>query len=411
MKKPFRLLALWDYHSFTGFATVSQNLVAQWKQIFGDSMKLDIVAINYFGENYSQGDNIRVISGKVNDAAKDDFGRYVFMRSLLDVDYDVVFIMQDLGVVVPMIPHIKKIKEDKKEQNKKLFKTIFYFPVDFALTPNLTVGLDFFDSLITYTEYGRNQVLRLIPELKPKLSVIPHGHNMKHFHPLPQSEKNTFRREYFGEENEFKFIVGCINRNQSRKDIPTTIFGFLEYWDNYNKDSFLYLHMNPKDPMGWHLRTILAQTPLVEGRDFMFANRDETDKGSSVNKMNRIYNSLDAFLTTSTGEGWGLTITEAMACKVPVIAPNHTSIQEITNQGYNAFLLNSLYPIVSMVDNIVRFQSDIYEIADTINQVREAIYDDSQEYRNKLQRAYDYVEKLDWKWIAGKFADEIKRLA
>jgi glycosyltransferase involved in cell wall biosynthesis len=150
---------------------------------------------------------------------------------------------------------------------------------------------------------------------------------------------------------------------------------------------------------------------LVEGRDFMFANRDETDKGSSVNKMNRIYNSLDAFLTTSTGEGWGLTITEAMACKVPVIAPNHTSIQEITNQGYNAFLLNSLYPVVSMVDNIVRFQSDIYEIADTINQVREAIYDDSQEYRNKLQRAYDYVEKLDWKWIAGKFADEIKRLA
>jgi glycosyltransferase involved in cell wall biosynthesis len=32
-------------------------------------------------------------------------------------------------------------------------------------------------------------------------------------------------------------------------------------------------------------------------------------------------------------EGWGLTITEAMAVKLPIICPIHTSISEITNDG------------------------------------------------------------------------------
>jgi hypothetical protein len=54
MQKPFRILALFDYNSFTGFSTVSKNLVSNWKKIFGESMFLDIVAVNYFGNGYSE---------------------------------------------------------------------------------------------------------------------------------------------------------------------------------------------------------------------------------------------------------------------------------------------------------------------------------------------------------------------
>jgi hypothetical protein len=164
-RKPFRILALFDYNSFTGFATVSKNLVKNWQKTFGDAMKLDIVAVNYFGEDYSESDNIRVISAKRRDVAEDDFGRYVFMRSIMDIDYDLVFILQDLGVVVPVIPHVKKLLEDKKKGNRKQFKSILYFPVDFALTPNLAVGLEYFQVMATNTEYSKNHILRLIPDI------------------------------------------------------------------------------------------------------------------------------------------------------------------------------------------------------------------------------------------------------
>ena len=409
-RKPFRILALFDYNSFTGFATVSKNLVKNWQRTFGDDMKLDIVAVNYFGEDYSEGENIRVISAKRRDVAEDDFGRYVFMRSIMDIDYDLVFILQDLGVVVPVIPHVKKLLEDKKNGNRKQFKSILYFPVDFSLTPNLVVGLDFFDVLATYTEFGKQNVLRLRPELKPKLKVVPHGNNMENFYPLPAEEADTFRKEYF-KDNSDKFIIGCVNRNQSRKDIPTTIFGFLEYWEEHNKNSFLYLHMNPKDPMGWNLRTILSQTPLREGVDYAFPPEEDYNKGADVIKLNKIYNSIDCFLSTATGGGWELTVTEAMSAKKPVVIPKHTSFEHLGGQnGERAYFLETLYPIVAMVDNIIRFQSDLYEIAEVLNQVYKDKKSRALDQTLKIEKAFKFVENHDWKEIAKSFSEDIKRL-
>ena len=404
------MLALFDYNSFTGFSTVSKNLVSNWVKIFGQNMFLDIVAVNYFGDEYRESPNVRVISAKMNDVAKDDFGRYVFMRSLLDIDYDVIFILQDLGVVVPIIPHIKKIKDDKYKENKKQFKSILYFPVDFSLTPNLGVGLEFFDSLATFTDFGKQNVNRLRPDIKAKVRVIPHGNNMETFNVMPESEVTAFRKSYFG-DNADKFIIGNINRNQSRKDIPNTIFGFLEYWEEYNKNSFLYLHMNPKDPMGWHLRTILAQTPLREGIDFMFPPKDDYEKGAEVSKLNLIYNSLDVFLSTATGGGWELTVTEAMSAKKPVIIPNHTSFQYLGGaKGERAYFLNTLYPTVAMIDNVIRFQSDLYEIGESLNYVYNDIHTKSTELHKKVEDAFSFIEKHKWEDIAKTFSEEIKRL-
>ena len=408
--KQIRILALWDYNSFTGFATVSKNLVKNWQRIFGDDMKMDIVGVNYFGTDYSEGENIRVISAKRRDVAEDDFGRYVFMRSLKDIDYDLIFILQDLGVVVPIIPYVKEILEQKKHDKRKQFKSILYFPVDFALTPNLAVGLSFFDVLATYTEYGRQNVLRLNPNLKPKLRVVPHGNNMDNFYPLEKEEAKIFRKNYFG-ENADKFIVGCVNRNQSRKDIPTTIFGFLEYWGEVNKNSLLYLHMNPKDPMGWDLKTILSQTPLKEGVDYMFPPEEDYNKGADVDKLNKIYNSLDVFLSTATGGGWELTVTEAMSALKPVVIPKHTSLEHLGgDKGERAYFLETLYPIVAMVDNIIRFQSDLYEIAEVLTKVKLDLDNNSPELNKKLENAFEFVKSHDWKNIAKTFADDIKRL-
>jgi len=403
------MLCLWDYNTFTGFSTVSKNLVQNFTNHFGSKIKIDICAVNYFGEDYKESENVHVISAKKKDVAKDDFGRYVFMASLRNTDYDIIFILQDLGVIVPTIKFLKDIKKEKEVAGKKLFKSIFYFPVDFALTPNLGKDLEFFDFLATYTNYGKSHVLRINKKVEKKLHVIPHGNNMDDFHPLPSDEISAFRKEYFG-KNADKFIVTNINRNQSRKDIPTTIFGFLEYWDEYDKDAFLYLHMNPNDQMGWRLRTILGQTPLREGVHFQLTNEEDANKGASIEKLNKIYNASDVFLTTATGGGWELSVTEAMACKLPTILPNHTSLGELGNKGERAYMLNTLYPIVATVDNVIRFQSDLYEIAEELNNVKSNIKLNSFEHTQKIEKAYKFVNSLEWDGIAKIFIRAIKEL-
>jgi len=409
MQKPFRILALFDYNSFTGFATVSKNLVQHWLNHYGDAMILDIVAINYFGENYSPKPNVRVISGKQNDVAKDDFGRYVFLKSLMDIEYDLVFILQDLGVVVPMIKEMKKIREKKIKENKKLFKSILYFPVDFDLTPNLVVDLEFFNTLATFTIWGKGIVVARNKSVSDKLRVIPHGNNPKDFYKIDRAEALEFRKSYFG-KNADKFIVGCVNRNQSRKDIPTTIFAFMEYKMVYNENAFLYLHMNPLDPMGWNLKTILSQTWMREGVDYMFPSEQDYKQGSTVETLNKIYNCFDLFLSTTTGEGWGLSITEAMAVELPLVVPNHTSVKELTNDGSRAYVTRNHFPVVSMEDNIIRHQSDVYEIAETMAEVNKDMINNSTELVKKISAAKAFVDGLPWKTIANSFIKEIDKL-
>jgi hypothetical protein len=285
---------------------------------------LDIIAINHFGEPYNEEDGTYVISAVKSASKKDDFGRFSFLKILKESDeYDGIFIIQDLGVILPITSILKTIIDEKIANNKKQFKSIFYFPVDAPLIEKLTDGLEFFDSIVAYTEYGRKEVLKHKPELKKKIKVIPHGNNSKHFFPLPQNEVLEFRKEYFG-KNADKFIITNINRNQPRKDIPTTIFSFIEakkQWEEnqIEKEPFLYLHMHPKDPMGWDIRCILAQTDLIESKDFKILDIHLANNGASIEMLNKIYNASDVYLTTTLGEGWGLCL--------------HPSSMVLTNKG------------------------------------------------------------------------------
>jgi glycosyltransferase involved in cell wall biosynthesis len=407
--KQKKVLMLVDYISRTGFATVSKNIVKEIKNNFGDEVLLDIVAINYFGEPFYDEYNNYIISAPLNDGNKDNFGRFFFLKALQDSDYDGIFICQDLGIIVPIIEVMEHIKAKKKEDNRKSFKSIFYFPVDCALVPQLTTKLEFFDLLVTYTEYGRNEVVKLRPDLKTKVKVVPHGNNSKDFYPLDAQEVKNFRDEYFG-ENANKFIITNINRNQPRKDIPTTIFAFMEakkIWPYELPEPFLYLHMHPKDPLGWDLRGILIQTDLVEDKDYKLLPFKFEESMAETEVLNQIYNASDAFLTTTLGEGWGLTFSEAAACKVPIVAPYTTSFMEMSNNGKNGYMLYNITPTCNL-DNVIREQCDPIEIAEVLLEVAES--KNTAEYKKKLEDNYNWVKKLEWKEVCKSWVTYFKTI-
>jgi len=393
-----KILCLFDYYARTGFGTVSKNVVKELKKHFGSNLKLDIIAINYFGETIQEDENIKVISGVKNDAKNDDYGRHIFLKTLQEGDYDGIFVMQDLGVFVPIIEIIDFIKSEKKDQNRKSFKSIFYFPVDSPIVYELTKDLELIDLLVTYTVYGKNEILKHKPNLINKIKIVPHGGNSKEFYPLEKTEIQKFRKEYFG-SNSDKFIITNLNRNQPRKDIPQTIFGFIEarnIWDNKLPKPFLYLHCHPKDPYGWDLRAILVQTDLKEGEDYMLLPKEYEEQMVETDIVNKIYNASDVYLTTTLGEGWGLGYSEAASCKVPIVAPYSTSFMEMSNYGKNAFMLETLYPFCSTFDNVIREQTDPYEIAETLENVARLKSTNDPELLGKIQNSYEWSKKLEW---------------
>jgi glycosyltransferase involved in cell wall biosynthesis len=452
---PIVVLCLFDYLATTGFATVSQNIVKELRRRFGDRLHLDIIPINYLsklratvpftsttGMPYAIGQLIevkeyhglldyekqcfeqaeteiwedsrtRILPISHGERINDAYGRFSLLRYLNDFDYDGCFIMQDPGLAVGMMPNLLEVAENRRKAGKKRTRTLFYFPIDsvplsFFFNEEKEKDLSYFDSLVAYTEFGRHEVLKQRPDLAKKLRVIPHGCNPKHFYPIGPSARDAFRKEYFGEIAGRKFIIANINRNQFRKDIPSTILGFAEYKKRYDKsDVFLYLHMNRADlPMGWDLPVVLDQVGLKEGIDYGFPPEDKENAQTSIETLNKIYNACDLYLSTTTGEGWGLSVTEAMMCSLPVIAPYNTSLMEITGRGERAWLLQETFPYCAIYDSVIREQVNYLEVAERINEMRE----NPEMTKQKVTKALEYMQTLTWRKICYKWEEEFLRL-
>lgn len=390
-----KVLCLFDYKARTGFARVSENIVPHLRKHYKEKLQLDIIAINYFGEPFKEDEQTNVISARLNDIHDDEFGRNFFCKMLSDYDYDGIFIIMDSGGIIPVIPVIKHIKEEKKKRGIKSFKSILYFPVDCAMIPELVQDLEFFDKLITYTEYGRDMVCKLRPELRAKLEVLPHGINTKQFYPMDFDSMLKFRKEYFG-SNSDKFIFTNVSRNQYRKDIPTTIFAFqylLELIKNQGLDyePFLYIHADPEDPMGWNLRAIFHQTDLVEDVHYKLVPKQYEKQLVTDEMLNAIYNASNCMLSTTLGEGWGFIYSESAATRRPIVAPYSTSFMEMSGYGKNGYMAETIIPFCSLEDNIIRQQVDYMEIAELMLKLI-----DERDF-NKIEAMLD----ANYKWVIG----------
>lgn len=409
--KTFRLLCLFDYNASTGFATVSHNLMKRLERYFEDRMYADIIAINYFGDAYKTA-RTNVLPASIVDKKQDIYGRNEFLNMLNLIDYDAIFMINDLGVINPMIPILRDIKDKKK----KKFKSIFYFPVDAPYLHHEFEELDFYDVLIPYTRYAKEQVLEVKPALKTKMRTILHGVNTNDFMQVSSEDRSEFRKAYFGEDNADRYIIGNINRNQPRKDIPATIFAFNHHRKTYDElypdKALLYLHMNPKDEMGYNLRSICTQLGLKENVDYMFPPQELIDKQPEAKYLCMIYNALDIFVTTTTGEGFGLTVLEAMQCGVPVIAPYHTALRELypghIHNGYNYFAIMEMQLMAQHYDSMVRYSVDPKDVSEYIQRVRSD--PGGLNVAKVVASAKVFAANLNWDIIAKAWIEEFKKI-
>ena len=150
--------------------------------------------------------------------------------------------------------------------------------------------------------------------------------------------------------------------------------------------------------------------------DYVLFPKDFSEnKGCDNAQLNRIYNAFNCFITTTTAEGWGLTVTEAMATKTLVICPKHTSLTEITNNG--DLTLNFMFLQTNVFVNDfekIRYTCNPNEV-NTLLGVAYNLINDEEELQimvaEKIQRAYDKVKGMTWENVAKQFKVKIDKLA
>lgn len=371
----------------TGFGTVSRNI---FEALYNTGRyDIDILGINYWGDPHNF--PYRIWPTGTNQD-RDPYGRKKICSMIPQMEYDLLFFLQDtfiLDFLPELIPYLKNKNKD--------FKSICYFPVDGVPKQQWIKNVSVVDSLVAYSQFGKKEALAIWPEHNATVRdmlTIPHGVNTSDYFPLSDTECNEFRERYFG-INKNKFIFTNLNRNQQRKDIPRTIQAFAEF-RKLVPDSLLYLHMAQQD-QGWNLTEVCKSYGFNTRTDVVFPENFGPNQGYPIPIVNMLYNISDCVLSTTLGEGWGLSWIEAMATKTPVIMPRNTALTEniteargwLVDSGTNASLLTILphdneviRPLVD-VDDLVKAMYDVYT--------------NKEERERRANNAYEWATKqLNW---------------
>ncbi len=133
------------------------------------------------------------------------------------------------------------------------------------------------------------------------------------------------------------------------------------------------------------------------------------EKLTDLKIVNLIYNAADVVVTSTHGEGWGLSITEAMATKTPVIAHSVTSIPEILDHGLRGFMVKSNGTVFNVLDNNrERPQIDLNDFVDTIEYVLNP--DNQSIVTTKADIAYQYTQNNTWDNLGPFWRDLFKNI-
>lgn len=322
-----RILALCDSPALvngaprTGFGRVARNVLNDWRQ---SGASIDVWAINFDGWGYETCPGLRLFPAGGRDwySAKKLQG---FIDRLATGDYTHVWLLMDIDAFCQSdFP-----RQFKAVCKQKGIRSLLYFPVDAAVEPEWAAVVQMVDVAVCYTEYGREQVRRALGKSLYPLAVLPHGVE-DHFRVLPPEERVKYREieiEMGGKSRAFvkpgDFLMLNVNKNEWRKD-PFRSLEILKGLRAQGVPAKLLLRMAPRSLMGGvDLETAARQLGLKHGEEYFIV--------PSIPEENLVglYNAADVYLTTTRGEGWGLGITEALACGCPVAMPLHTSCAEI----------------------------------------------------------------------------------
>lgn len=176
-----------------------------------------------------------------------------------------------------------------------------------------------------WTEFGRDEAVK--GGFDGPTSVIPLGVDLDIYHPV---DRQAVRKQLPVKYRD-GFIVGNVNRNQPRKRLDLTIAYFAEWVKTYNiPDAYLLFHIAPTGDRGYDVKQLMNYYGVF---DRLILSEPEIGKGDSEDSMRSLYNAFDVQVTTTQGEGWGLTTIEGMACGVPQIVPNWSGLGEWTRDA------------------------------------------------------------------------------
>lgn len=388
----------------TGFSTVSMNIL---KDLHATG-QYDIlsIGINYDGCGYDREkfpyEIIPATSG-INERYRDLYGGQRCLDELASGQFEILFIIQDMAVIQPMVPQLKKLKD------KFGFKIVMYIPVDSNLDTRPTWASDVLsivDYPVAYTEFAKKEIQK--SSKHKDIRVCHHGVDTTEFKPVRDTlDRVKAINDFFHpivpitqEELDKRYVIINVNRNQIRKDYLRS-FQIIKRLKDSTDLNPLYLVVAQTKDQGGDIVDIAKQVGLEYGKDWLSPVGYQAGLTISAKIRNIWYNLADCVFSTTLGEGFGLSSIEGMACGVPVVFPRNTALIEIIGEEEERGLLvccgGDLITYGVYDSSLVRPRVSIEDGAECLRSVVE-----SSTTASRKEKALAWAKEHDWREI-GKF--------
>jgi glycosyltransferase involved in cell wall biosynthesis len=189
--------------------------------------------------------------------------------------------------------------------------------------------------LLAISEFSRQQGIAKLGIDPERIVNIAAGVDPR-FRPLdiPPARAAALRQQY-GIHAGFVLFTGSFDQ---RKNHPRLIQAYAKLPRGLRTQRQLVIVGNGWDAIYAHLRKLGADAGLRQD-ELIFAGHVDDDD------LLALYNLCDLFVFPSLSEGYGLPVLEAMACGIPTIASNTTSIPEVVGHAdalFDPFSIDSI---------------------------------------------------------------------
>jgi glycosyltransferase involved in cell wall biosynthesis len=182
--------------------------------------------------------------------------------------------------------------------------------------------------VVTVSEFSKREIADTLHIKKEKIVVIYNGIDHNVFYPKERKK-----------EREFKIgFVGALVKQKNA-------FGVVRAFAKLKNRTHVKLLIGGVGREEKKIREFIRKHKVKNVQIVGFIPED---------KLNDFYNSLDLFVFPSFYEGFGLPVLEALACGVPVITSNTSSLPEIAGEAGILVNPNSVDEIVNAMERVIK---------------------------------------------------------
>ena len=246
-----------------------------------------------------------------------------------------------------------------------------------------------FDLVIAVSENTKRDLIELcgVPEEKIKVIYSGIGKEFKDYHDLISGEvknpptpfikgANIVKNKY-SLPDKFILFLGTI---EPRKNIGGLIRAYSQFRDNNLGMNDVKLVL--AGGKGWKFKNIFREYEKSKYRsDIIWL--DYVDAGDKAG----VYNLASLFVYPSFYEGFGFPPLEAMACGVPVISSNSSSLPEIVNNAGILITPNNISELATAIEKVLK---------------------DEELRKTLISRGLENVKRFSWEECAKEYKEAFK---